>query len=137
MKMLVIISGKNIFRYIEKGRKMNLLHEALTALLSGITTKTGEEIHWKDEYGRNITVELVDIKTGKYIIRYYYKNGQKDWQTEYQNDQAHGKHIVWYRNGQKQFEMEYSNGQMNGKYIEWQKNGGKVYEGEYKNGKLL
>jgi hypothetical protein len=55
---------------------MNLLYDAYVALLSGITYKTGNEIHWHDKIGNPITLEPIDIKKKRYIVRYY-KDGYK------------------------------------------------------------
>ena len=64
---------------------MTLLHDAYTAWLAGITTKTGNEIHWEDEDGNPITIEPVDVSKEKYILRGYYSSGNKWWEEEYQN----------------------------------------------------
>jgi antitoxin component YwqK of YwqJK toxin-antitoxin module len=116
---------------------MNLLHNAYTALLSGLTYKTGNEIHWKSEYGSPITVEPVDIEKCKYIVRYYYLNGQVEYEIEYQNGKRHGKTIRWYEDGKKKYENKYQNGRLHGKFIGWHENGNKRYEYEYQNGILL
>jgi antitoxin component YwqK of YwqJK toxin-antitoxin module len=116
---------------------MNLLREAFTALLSGLTHKTGNEIHWEDEDGDPITVEPVDIEKGKYIVRYYWKNGNKCWERECQNGQRHGKSFGWYENGNKYWEREYQNGQRHGKDTGWDKNGNKYWGAEYQNGQLI
>jgi antitoxin component YwqK of YwqJK toxin-antitoxin module len=115
---------------------MSLLHDAYTALLSGLTYKTGNEIHWKDEYGNPITVEPVDIEKCRYIVKYYYSNRQVEHEMEYQNEKYHGKSIAWYANGNKEFENEYQNGKRHGKSIRWYGNGNKKFEREYQNGKL-
>lgn len=114
---------------------MTLLHDAYTALLSGLTTKTGNEIHWEDEYGIPITVEPIDIGKEKYIIRYYYLNGSKQYETECQGGLRHGKCIRWYENGNKELEIEFQNGQRHGKFILCHENGDSCYEDEYRNGK--
>jgi antitoxin component YwqK of YwqJK toxin-antitoxin module len=113
---------------------MNILQEALIALLSGLTHKTGNEIHWEDECGEPITVEPVDIEKSKYIVRHYYKNGNKWWEREYQNGQFHGKSFGWYENGNKLWEREYQNGQFHGKSFGCYKNGNKYWEREHQNG---
>jgi antitoxin component YwqK of YwqJK toxin-antitoxin module len=115
---------------------MNLLREAFTALLSGLTHKTGNEIHWEDGDGNPITVEAVDVEKDKYIVRYYWDNGNKCWEYEYQNGQLHGKCIDWYENGNKEWEREYQNGQKHGKCIRWFENGNKYWEVEWQNGQL-
>jgi antitoxin component YwqK of YwqJK toxin-antitoxin module len=116
---------------------MSLLHDVYTALLSGLTYKTGNEIHWNDKNGNPITIEPIDINQNKYIIRRYFKNGQKHWETEYQNGKRHGKSINWYESGNKWFEAKYQNGKLHGKNIYWYENGNKAYEHKYQNGKLL
>jgi antitoxin component YwqK of YwqJK toxin-antitoxin module len=116
---------------------MNLLKEAYTALLAGLTYKTGDEIHWEDEDGDPITVEPVDVEKNKYIVRCYWKNGNKWWEDEYQNGQRHGKSIKWHENGNKLWEREYQNGQKHGKSIGWNKNGNKHWKREYQNGKPI
>ena len=50
---------------------MSLLHDAYTALLSGLTTKTGNEIHWQDERGLPITIEVLDISLEWYVINWH------------------------------------------------------------------
>ena len=115
---------------------MSLLHDAYTALLSGLTTKTGNEIHWQNEHGVPITIEPVDVSNEKYIVRYYYSSGNRGWEAEYQNVNLHGKYIVWRENGNKDWELEYQNGQRHGKYIEWYPNGNKNIEKGYQNNEL-
>ena len=46
----------------------------------------------------------------KYKLIGYYKNGQKWWEREYQNDQLCGKNIKWHENGDKCWETKYQNG---------------------------
>jgi antitoxin component YwqK of YwqJK toxin-antitoxin module len=113
---------------------MSLLREAFTALLSGLTYKIGNEIHWEDRNGNPITVEPINTEENKYIVRYYWENGNKWWEYEYQNGQLHGKWIAWYKNGNKRWEREYQNGQLHGKCIRWYKNGNKCWEHECQNG---
>jgi antitoxin component YwqK of YwqJK toxin-antitoxin module len=116
---------------------MSLLHDAYTALLSGLTYKTGNEIHWKDEYRNSVTVEPVYIEKCKYIVRHYYSNRQVEYEMGYQDGKHHGKIIRWYENGYKSYEYEYQDGKRHGKSIGWCKNGDKAYEYEYQDGKLL
>jgi len=111
-----------------------LLHDAYIAWMSDITTKTGNEIHWKNEYGEDITVEPVDMKECRYIVRKYYDNGQKYWEIEYKDNKLHGKDIAWYKNGQKMWEKEYKDNKKQGKSISWYENGQKWWEVDYLNG---
>jgi antitoxin component YwqK of YwqJK toxin-antitoxin module len=115
---------------------MNLLREAFTALLAGLTHQTGKEIHWESEDGYALTVEPVDIERNNYIVRHYYENGNKNWEQEYQNGQPHGKYIWWHENGNKGWEYKYQNGQLHGKCIRWDENGNKCWETEYQNDQL-
>jgi len=112
---------------------MNLLHDAYTALLSGITYRTGSEIHWHNKYGHLITVEPVDVERESYIVRYYYENGSLDLEENYSQRQLHGKYTSWYKNGQKCWEEDYVNGQLHGKCIEWYESGQKEWETNYVN----
>lgn len=116
---------------------MTILYDAYIALLSGLTHKTGNEIHWQDEYGTPITIESIDIEQCKYMIRYYYENGQKRCEEEWKNGQRHGKLIDWHKNGQKWHEAEYQNGQLHGKNAGWNRNGEKRWEVEFEYGKLI
>jgi antitoxin component YwqK of YwqJK toxin-antitoxin module len=139
---------------------MTLLHDAYVALLSGLTTKTNNEIHWQDEYGKPITIEPISVSECKYVVRYYYNSGKiskeinyhqnqrhgkyirwhynriKYYETDYHQGQLHGKDIVWYDNGQKHWERDYYQGQLHGKAIRWYENGQKWTEIEYHQGQL-
>jgi antitoxin component YwqK of YwqJK toxin-antitoxin module len=116
---------------------MTLLHDAYVALLSGLTHKTGNEIHWEDECGNPITVEQISVAECKYVVRYYYDNGQVEKEIIYHQDQLHGKYIRWYKNGQKYWEIDYHQDQLHGKVIRWYKNGQRYWEGYYEHGKLI
>jgi antitoxin component YwqK of YwqJK toxin-antitoxin module len=113
---------------------MTLLHDAYVALLSGLTTKTNNEIHWQDAQGNPITVEPIDVSECKYAVRYYYDNGQISMEINYHQDQRYGKYIEWDENGQKERELNYHQDQLHGKYIWWHENGQKEYEIEYHQG---
>jgi len=110
---------------------MTLLHDAYTALLSGLTHRTGNEIHWHDENGHPITVEPVDVEVGSYVVKYYREDGNLYWEIHYLQDQRHGKSIGWYENGQLQWETGYHQGQMHGKDIKWYTNGQLYWEINY------
>jgi len=101
---------------------MTLLHDAYTALLDGLTHKTGNEIHWYDEHGNSITVEPVDVEQERYVVRYYRKGGSLDLEENYQQEQLHGKSIVWHLNGNLEWrlcEQYYINGNKV-TYEEWE-----------------
>jgi antitoxin component YwqK of YwqJK toxin-antitoxin module len=115
---------------------MTLLHDAYVAWMSGLTHKTGNEIHWEDEYGRPITVEPISIAECKYIVRYYYGNGQVECEINCHQGLRHGKYIMWYDNGQKECETYYYQGKLHGKYIRWRDNGQRHWETDYNQGKV-
>ena len=50
---------------------------------------------------------------GKYKLTGYYKNGNKWWEAEYQNNNRHCKYITWYDNGNKCWERDYENNTLN------------------------
>jgi len=102
---------------------MTLLHDAYTALLSGLTHRTCNEIHWHDKDGNPITVEPVDVESCIYRVRRYYEDGSLDLEMNYRQNQPHGKSVWWYRNGQKWWETDYVNGQIHGRDIMWYVNG--------------
>jgi len=119
---------------------MSILHEALTALLSGITTyKAGtKEILWQDKRNNAITIEAVAAETESYVVRRYWKNEKLWYEHNFQNGKRHGVSKNWYANGQLSYEDSYQNGELHGICKEWHSNG-KEHElcrGWYRNGKL-
>jgi len=113
---------------------MTLLHDAYTALLSGLTHKTGNEIHWHDEDGYPITVEPIDVDAETYVVRHYREsNGDLYWEGRYQKKQLHGKSTGWHPNGQKYWEEGYRQGQLH-ESIEWGEDGTLMCELYYING---
>ena len=89
---------------------MTLLHDAYVAWMSGLTHNTGNEIHWEDEDGYPITIEPISMAECKYIVRYYYDNGQISKETNYYQDQRHGKAIWWCWDGKIHDEVNYHYG---------------------------
>ena len=87
-------------------------------MLSGIAQyhKDGGVIT-KDKYGNSITISFPTNSFSYVVERRYQENGQKFFETEYQNGQRHGKKIWWDKNGKKYLEAEFQNGKMiNAKY---------------------
>jgi len=101
----------------------NILHDAYAALLAGVTYRTGNEIHWYDENGHQITVEPVDVERESYKIRYYRRDGGLKYETDYLQGKIHGKSVAWYIHGQKYWEADYCQGKLHGKNISWHTNG--------------
>jgi len=113
---------------------MTLLHDAYTALLSGLTHRTGNEIHWHDERSKPITVEPIDVDAETYAVRYFYEDGDLYIETHYLQDQFHGKDTCWYENGQLQWDTDFVNGKLHGKSLGWHHNGQLQWETDYVNG---
>jgi len=116
---------------------MSLLHDAYTALISGLTRRTGKEIHWYDKYGRQITVEPIDVERENYVVRQYDENGVLWDEAHYLKDQLHGKSTEWYPNGQKWLEECWKNGQRHGKEILYSEDGQKRREQRWEHNKLV
>jgi len=138
---------------------MTLLHDAYTALLSGLTHRTGNRIHWYDEDGKPITVEPVDVDG--YRVSYYrgesilcsetyniknqlhgqyvwwYPNGQKEWEAYYHQGQKHGRCVGHHPDGQKWIEEYFTNGQRHGKSTRWYKNESVCDKQYYISGRLV
>jgi len=112
-----------------------ILHDAYTALLSGLTHRTGKEIHWVDKDGDTITVEPVDVERESYVVRYYYRDGSLYFEIHYLQDKLHGKCRWWHPNGQPQWEENYHQGQRHGKRISYL-NSQKCWEEGYFKGQL-
>jgi len=64
---------------------MSLLHDAYTALLSGLTYKENGKIRWANENNRDIWITIIDVNKEKYYVEYI-NNGDKYW---YQNGLRH------------------------------------------------
>jgi antitoxin component YwqK of YwqJK toxin-antitoxin module len=62
---------------------------------------------------------------------WWYKDGGKQLQGEFDQDQPVGVHVWWYPNGQKQAEGEFEEGLETGKWVWWHTNGQKMTEGEF------
>lgn len=115
---------------------MSILREAMTAYLSGLTTKTGNKIRWKDCAGE-LTIELIDADKEIYILRRYmddflfeyeyeaddiqkrivYRNNRMVSRTHFRNGQMHGEHELWHHDGSLMDSLNYKNGTLHGKGI--------------------
>ena len=62
----------------------------------------------------------------------WHKNGQLEFEGNYQYGKKHGQHKWWYPNGQLEFEEHYVNGKKHGLFKGWWKNGQLDYEGVFK-----
>ncbi len=103
---------------------MSLLHDAMTAWLAGLTTKKNEkEIWWQDEDGFKITVELVNLRWEKYIVRHYFKNGNLYREDSYMKDNPHGLCKSYWENGNLMCEYNYLKGKFCGPCKHYLENG--------------
>ncbi len=116
---------------------MTLLHDAMAAYLSGLTTKKNEkEIWWWDESGYKITVELVNARWEKYIVRYYYDNGNLSSEYNYFKGQYHGLCKGYCDNGNLRSEYNYFKGRRHGLCKYYYDNGNLRSEYNYNHGSL-
>ena len=92
---------------------MSLLHDAYVALLSGLTTQNNRnEIYWKNNFGKPITIEIIDAETEIYIVRGYYGMYHGKWESCYKGDELHGIQKMWDRNGYQWLSNIYENGKL-------------------------
>jgi len=74
-------------------------------------------------------------KNGLWI--YWFENGQKWLEENYENNILHGDFNEWYMSGEKSFEGEYSDGIPSGEWIFYDDEGNKTKRLTYKNGKVV
>lgn len=114
---------------------MKILHDAMTAWLSGLTTKTGNEIHWVDRFNCPITVEVINPEEEEtYIVRYYYENGKLDSEASFYKNMLHGLCRCYYKNGKLEGESNFCEGRPNGLWRWYNEDGQLDYEENYING---
>ncbi len=115
---------------------MTVLHDAMTAYLSGLTAKKNKkEIWWQDKNGYKITVELVDADLETYIVREYYDNGKLWFEMNYCKDQLHGLLKCYNDNGNLAWEYNYLKSQRHGLCKHYYDNGNLRTQYNYNNGK--
>jgi antitoxin component YwqK of YwqJK toxin-antitoxin module len=71
-------------------------------------------------------------KHGKWI--YYFEDGKKKSEINYDHGKKNGEMIEYYRSGKKMYIAHYQNDIANGKWIIFDENGKKISETNYKNG---
>ena len=74
-----------------------------------------------------------DYKTG--VFTYYYKNGFKQAECEYDHNELDGPYREWYENGILKSDHFYLDGELNGSYKSWNDDGTPSLEIQYKDGK--
>ncbi len=74
-----------------------------------------------------------DYKTG--IFTYYYENGFKQAECEYDNNELDGPYREWYENGKQKSDHFFRDGELNGSYKAWNEDGTAKLDIQYKAGK--
>jgi hypothetical protein len=80
-----------------------------------------------------VNVEPPKNYTGTWIT--WHVNGQRGYETQYQNGKYDGAHTSFYDNGQKMYEQHYKKHVADGPDNGWHSDGKKSYMGQYRNGK--
>lgn len=80
-----------------------------------------------------INVEPPKNYSGTWIT--WYVNGQKGYESQYQNGKYNGTHTRFYDNGQKTYEYHYKNHVRDGPDTGWHRDGKKSHIGQYRNGR--
>lgn len=75
----------------------------------------------------NVKSEIVSVNKQSYSgkVTEYYKNGNKKYETTYDNGKPSGKYLTWFKDGSKKAEGEYQEGQRIGLW-KWYSEKGKV-----------
>jgi hypothetical protein len=102
--------------------------------------RKGDRADTVSEYSPTLTrrawrvhVEPPKNYTGTWIS--WHVNGQKGYETQYQNGKYQGAHTTFYDNGQKFYEQHYKNHIADGAGAGWYSDGKKSYTLQYQNGK--
>lgn len=84
---------------------------------------------------RNVGKSCTNDLEGSFT--FWYKNGQRLAEGNYEDGKLEGLSALWYENGQKQAEINFKNGNINGLVTWWYKNGQKRVERNMKNGERV
>lgn len=95
-------------------------------------TKTAYDFWNGDVYSSVVGKEGVNQRHGHWS--WWYKDGGKQLEGDFDADKPVGKHVWWHPNGQKQAQGEFENGLETGKWIWWHPSGQKMTEGEFAHG---
>lgn len=80
------------------------------------------------------------VKKGKLVSQtfyYYWDNGQKKYEKNYEDGKEGGEWTGWYKNGQKEYVWNYKDGKFDGKSTTWRVNGLIESESTYKDNKCI
>jgi antitoxin component YwqK of YwqJK toxin-antitoxin module len=95
-------------------------------------TKTSYDFWNGEVHTAVVGKEGVNQRHGKWT--WWYKDGGKQLEGEFDADKPVGVHVWWHPNGQKQAEGEFDEGLETGKWIWWHANGQKLTEGQFAHG---
>ena len=104
-------------------RTLTLISSAIVlslAVLSIACTKI-------DTCNNDVKSEVATVEKQSYsgVVTEYYKNGNKKYETKYDNGKPSGKYLTWFKDGTKKAEGEYQEGQRVGLW-KWYNEKGKV-----------
>ncbi|MBE2245755.1 MAG: trypsin-like peptidase domain-containing protein [Candidatus Competibacteraceae bacterium] len=71
------------------------------------------------------------------LCTWYYKNGNKSAQGNFNSNKQHGTYKTWYENGGLESETRYKNGQLHGLTVAWYENGELINYAVYNEGMLV
>jgi antitoxin component YwqK of YwqJK toxin-antitoxin module len=110
----------------------------IIVVMSACGPKLQERVIEKYPDGKPKRVQYYTPETeNSYLARevFYYENGQKKMDGEYNKDKKkHGKWLYWREDGKKWSEGYFYEGKDDGWRTTWHENGGKHYEGRYNKG---
>lgn len=113
-----------------------LLHDAMAALLGGITTRIGNEIKWQDKIGMPVTINLIDADKELYTVSYYGDDGKIMGLVSMTGNKPNGNYIRYYSNGRIEEEGFFINGRRYGIFKQYYKDGTTACITTYRNNKL-
>jgi len=66
-----------------------------------------------DTYNKDVKSKIARVEKQSYsgMVTEYYKNGNKKYETKYDNGKPCGKYLTWFKNGTKKAEGKYKKGQ--------------------------
>lgn len=106
-----------------------------TYLYAKEITKTSHDFWNGEVYEVTLGKEGANQRHGHWI--WWYKDGGKHLEGDYDRDQPVGLHVWWHPNGQKMTEGEYEGGLETGRWVWWHANGQKMTEGTFQDGKQM
>jgi antitoxin component YwqK of YwqJK toxin-antitoxin module len=99
------------------------------------TTKTSHDFWNGEVYAVTLGKEGNNQRHGHWI--WWYKDGGKQMEGDFDRDQPVGLHVWWHPNGQKMTEGEFEGGLETGRWVWWHANGQKMTEGTFQDGKQI